>query len=247
MVQATSNADRRYFIIEGNIGAGKSTFLKMVHRYLTVHVIPEPHDRWQRVGGDHNLLGAFYVDPSRWAYSFQSYAFVTRVMIQQEHAGRNTNPIHVLERSVFSDRYCFAKNCFELGYMNALEWKLYQEWFTWLVMHTVPKPAGFIYLRTTPEICHTRLTKRNREEEVAVPLTYLQALHTKHEDWLLYKHEAAYLADVPVLIIDCDKDFEHDEALQQQHVAAMVQFFNEHAQGMLCQRESINSLRTNNL
>lgn len=217
--------DQKSFIIEGNIGAGKSTFLSLIEQELPVQVVYEPHQKWQNVGGGDNLLEKFYADTSRWAYTFQSYAFITRIMEQMEKAKENKYGTQVLERSVYSDRYCFAKNCFERGTMSSLEWKLYQEWFEWLIVNYAPKPTGFIYLKTEPEICFSRLTKRAREEEVGVSLEYLQSLHNKHESWLLDKHEvASYLHDVPVLILDCNKEFEDDKEQMQKHRDDIIAF-----------------------
>ncbi len=107
------------FIIEGNIGAGKSTFVSLIKKELDVHVVYEPHDQWQMVGGTENLLEKFYTDTARWAYTFQTYAFVSRVRAQEQHRKEYPHMPQVLERSVYSDRYCFAKNCFELGYKHA--------------------------------------------------------------------------------------------------------------------------------
>ena len=48
---------------------------------LHLQVVPEPVDRWQSVGvGSHNILDAFYEQPERYAYTFQNYVFVTRMM-----------------------------------------------------------------------------------------------------------------------------------------------------------------------
>src|SRR5579859_35985 len=159
-------------ILEGNVGAGKSTFLKILGSYLDIKPIFEPHQKWQDVQGE-NLLERFYNDTSRWAYTFQTYAFVTRVLEQEAQARNFPGAVQVLERSVYSDRYCFAKNCYEMGVMSGLEWKLYQEWFAWLVDNYTPRPTGFIYLRTKPEICYARMQRRNRSEESTVPLDYL--------------------------------------------------------------------------
>ena len=175
--------NQKYFVVEGNIGAGKSTFLKVINTFLNAQVVYEPHEKWQNVQGE-NLLDRFYTDTHRWAYTFQTYAFITRVLEREKAALNNTHPFQILERSVFSDRYCFAKNCFELGLMNALEWKLYQEWFTWLVDTYTVKPSGFIYMQTDPKVCYKRLLKRNRSEEGGVTLEYLELLHDKHERWL---------------------------------------------------------------
>lgn len=228
---ANTTLKQKNFIVEGNIGAGKSTFLRMIGEYLNVQTVFEPHDKWQNVGTE-NLLEKFYADTNRWAYSFQTYAFVTRIMAQEEHAKINKYPVQILERSVYSDRYCFAKNCFELGNMNALEWKLYQEWFAWLVENYTVKPHGFIYLRTAPEVCHERLLKRARHEEAAVPLEYLQKLHQKHEDWLVNKiGVASYIQDTPVLILDCNKEFESNRDEQERHIEQIVHFLHEHHVG----------------
>lgn len=75
--------------IEGNIAAGKSTFLQILAKELNFLVVPEPLSKWQSVNADTesfsfsqksggNLLEMFYSDAKRWAYTFQSYAFLSR-------------------------------------------------------------------------------------------------------------------------------------------------------------------------
>lgn len=220
-----AHRQQRHLVLEGNIGAGKSTFLKIVQNRLSVQVVFEPHEKWQNVGQGENLLEKFYKDTPRWAYTFQSYAFITRILEQEAHAQINQFPLQVLERSVFSDRYCFAKNCYELGFMTSLEWKIYQEWFNWLVDRQMQKPHGFIYLYTDPDICYERLCKRNRSEESGVSREYLHLLHDKHQAWLIEKKGIApYLQDVPVLLLPCNKEFETDRAEQDSHMAAITEF-----------------------
>lgn len=47
-------------------------------------VVHEPVDQWQCVptveGGTLNLLDRFYSDPERYAYTFQNYVFMSRVL-----------------------------------------------------------------------------------------------------------------------------------------------------------------------
>lgn len=217
--------EQRLFILEGNIGAGKSTFLKIVKQHFNVQTVVEPHEQWQGVVGGYNLLDLFYKDPKRWAYTFQSYAFVSRIMMQQAHTRVNPYTIQVLERSVFSDRYCFALNAHELGYINALEWKIYCEWFGWLVADYMPKIEGFIYLRTKPKVCYERLKKRSRYEEATVSVEYIQKIHEKHERWLLEKKGVEKTIEaVPVLVLECDTDFEHNRAEQEKHIEQVGAF-----------------------
>ena len=63
-------------MIEGNIGAGKSTFLKVLQNQLNADIIFEPTNKWQEIDRESNLLDLFYKDTPRWAYTFQSYAFI---------------------------------------------------------------------------------------------------------------------------------------------------------------------------
>ncbi len=210
------------FMVEGNIGAGKSTFLRLIQNALSVQIVQEPVAEWQSVAAGQNLLDAFYKDTKRWAYTFQSYAFLTRMMEQKRKALELGQGIQIIERSVYSDRYCFAKNCFEMGTLSPLEWSLYQQTFDWLVSYFLPKPSGFIYLKTSPEKCFERLKKRDRKEESALSLEYLQKLHAKHEDWLMHKIHAT-THTIPVLVLDVDTEFESDtirmKALQNKIIA----------------------------
>jgi len=225
----TKNSQPPYLVIEGNIGAGKSTFLKIIKEKLSIDVVYEPTDKWQREGKEDNLLDLFYKDTKRWAYTFQSYAFISRIQSQMEHQKNvSSDRPQVYERSVYCDRYCFAKNCLEMGTMTEMEWHIYKEWFSWLVESYTAKPSGFVYLRTNPKVCYDRIQKRQRCEESGVPLSYLELLHTRHEEWLIEKKEVMpWLADTPVLILDCNEEFESNNAVQKEHLAKLQAFINQ--------------------
>ena len=86
-VRRKASADRVTFCIEGNIGAGKSTYLHMVQSgndalalNEVVEVVPEPVELWQNVDNEgENLLQRFYEKPERYAFTFQQYVLVTRI------------------------------------------------------------------------------------------------------------------------------------------------------------------------
>lgn len=217
---------KKVITVEGNIGAGKSTFLKLIERNINADVILEPTHRWQDVNGAGNLLELFYKDIKRWGYTFQLYAFITRIQehIDNAHKKEGSN-IQILERSVYCDRYCFALNCHEMGNMTDLEWALYKEIFEYLVEEHAPKPDGFIYLRATPETCYERLLKRNRSEESSVPLSYLTLIHNRHEEWLIEKKEVLpSIEKIPVLVMDCNYEFENDAKIQSLFMSQLKEF-----------------------
>ncbi|CAA6663832.1 unnamed protein product [Spirodela intermedia] len=181
---------RLTFCVEGNISVGKTTFLQRIANETLelrdlVEVVPEPISKWQDIGPDHfNILDAFYAEPQRYAYTFQNYVFVTRVMQERESAG-GIKPLRLMERSVFSDRMVFVRAVHEANWMNEMEISIYDSWFD-PVVSCLPGliPDGFIYLRASPDTCHKRMLLRKRAEEGGVTLNYLRDLHEKHESWL---------------------------------------------------------------
>lgn len=51
--------------------------------------------------------GRMYEDAPRWGFTFQSYVLLT---MMEAHATPQEKPLLVLERSVYSARYCFIEN-----------------------------------------------------------------------------------------------------------------------------------------
>ncbi|KAF5780422.1 putative deoxycytidine kinase [Helianthus annuus] len=181
---------RLTFCVEGNISVGKTTFLQRIANETLelqdlVEIVPEPIDKWQDIGPDHfNILDAFYAEPERYAYTFQNYVFVTRVM-QEKESSSGIKPLRLMERSVFSDRMVFVRAVHEANWMNEMEISIYDSWFD-PVVSSLPGliPDAFIYLRASPDTCHKRMMLRKRSEEGGVSLEYLRDLHEKHESWL---------------------------------------------------------------
>ena len=63
-------------------------------------------------------------------FGFQMNSFISRIKKIEDCKAKNS--IAFIERSVYTDRYCFAKNCFESGKMNKIEYDIYCRWHDWL-------------------------------------------------------------------------------------------------------------------
>ena len=50
----------------------------------------------------------YYQDPKRWGFTFQIYAFMTRLNKWREYSQLTGEGIRISERSLLSDRYIFA-------------------------------------------------------------------------------------------------------------------------------------------
>lgn len=236
--------------IEGNIAVGKSTFAKLLESTCADwEVVAEPVSKWQNIESEiskgrdvppqttvSNLLHMMYQDPQRWSYTFQTYSCMSRLRTQLQPPPARLlqskgTPVQVYERSVYSDRYIFALNMFELGCINTTEWAVYQDWHSLLVEqfgHQV-ELEGIIYLRAPPEKCMERLQHRGRTEEKGVKLDYLDKLHSQHERWLVEKTTEIHfekLKQIPVLQLDAGVEFKSDPEVQEQFVTKVKNFFD---------------------
>lgn len=175
------------YIVEGNIGAGKSTFLKLIEKHMPqVGIALEPLHNWQKKVYGQSLLANFYQEPRRWSYSLETFAMICRVrehIREQEHS----NKARIVERSIYSGHYCFVLTGYQNGFMTDLEWSMYQEWFNYLIPQRCKAPQGFIYLRTTPEVAYKRIKKRNRLAEKNITFAYLKQIHDQHERFFYLK------------------------------------------------------------
>jgi deoxyadenosine/deoxycytidine kinase len=191
--KAVAMEDRKMILLEGNIGAGKSTLGRILKASGLFDFIEEPVEVWQK-GFAANLLDAFYADMKRWAFTFQITAFVTRAKTWKEVLALTDHSRVVLERSIFTDRYVFAKNSHQLGGMSDVEWEVYCGLWDFLASNYCVEPDCIIYYRTPAEVCVERMKSRGRSEEAGVSLEYLQQLESLHDQWLL-EHPRAVTLD----------------------------------------------------
>lgn len=181
--------DRRMILLEGNIGAGKSTLGKALAESGEFGFIEEPTKAW-RDGFASNLLSLFYSDTERWAFTFQVCAFITRAKTWNEVLALTDHSRVILERSIFCDRFVFAENCYRTGLMTPTEYELYCGLWDFLSTNYCVQPDLILYLRTPAHICQQRIKARGRSEEGGIPLDYLLQLENLHDEWLLDNPQA---------------------------------------------------------
>ena len=196
--------------IEGNIGSGKSTFLKDLRdKYKeddTIGFVDEPVDAWDKIkdASGKSILEKYYENQEKYAFSFQMMAYISRLSAIR-NALKKKYKILIMERSVFTDSAVFAKMLHDDGKIEEVEYKIYMEWFREFT-NDLP-PIYFVYVRAEPEICFQRVLKRNRQGE-QISLAYLQNCHKYHEEWLIC--EKVYIANC-ILTLNANADIQPTE------------------------------------
>ena len=213
------------YILEGNIGVGKSTFLKLMSEQdSSIKVVQEPLEGWTDVREGQSLLDSFYKDPHRWSYTIETLTMMSR---SKEHIKEQqlSNPNRIMERSIYSGHYCFSLCGKEEGYFTDIEWTIYLKWIKFFFQKECAIPDGFIYLQAHPDICFERIKKRGRICEAKLAFDYVNKIHIQHEKFLV-KKEGIFieLKKVPVLILDGSKDFESDPKILKDYLKQTKNF-----------------------
>jgi deoxyadenosine/deoxycytidine kinase len=179
--------------IEGNIGSGKSTLLENLRNYYNenscVVFLREPVDDWEKIRDKqgNTMLKKFYADQDKYSFAFQMMAYISRLKILRDIVkkikdDKSKNYIIITERSLYTDKYVFAKMLHDQGKIEDVCYQIYLNWFDEFAKDF---PIDYsVYVNTDPQICYNRIHKRAREGEEVIPLAYLKECHNYHEEFL---------------------------------------------------------------
>ena len=195
-VNTASPRSRCVIAIEGNIGIGKSTLLNALKRRfendVSVVLVDEPVALWE----EHGLLEAMYTDTIN-RCAFQVMAVTTRYTSLLDAVLRSEAEVIITERSIFSDRACFAKVNLTAGSPDETAYGVTHD----ALVNSLPEDLrlGTVLLQAPRAVITERIAKRGRAQEEAkddgnggsdggIPDEYLAALDDAH---------AAYFASLP--------------------------------------------------
>ena len=185
--------------IDGNIGSGKTTLLKALkEKYLlnpNVIFLKEPVSEWKKIkdSDGKTILEKFYLDQNKYAFSFQMMAYISRLAIIKNAINKNPNAIFITERSLYTDKYIFAKMLYDQGKIEDINYKIYLNWFDEFAKdYPISK---IVWIDTTPEICHQRIIKRARLGEGIISLDYLEQYDKYHMTFIKYMNVQTFKLD----------------------------------------------------
>lgn len=166
-------------IVDGIIGAGKSTVASFLSEKLNIKLYQEILEEYNE-SLTQRMLDRFYNNQSRWSgitqVMFLSHRFKDLKKIEKESENG------ILDRSIYGDEI-FAKTIYERGQMEKDEFIIYQELLSNMLEH-IRVPELLIYLDVSIDTALERIKKRNRStEEELIPRDYLVDLKINYEKW----------------------------------------------------------------
>lgn len=193
--------------IEGNIGSGKSTFIKYCKNNLPeidgykIVFVDEPVKLWEQIKdhNEENIIEKFYGNQDKYSFPFQILAFTSRFIylknaindaLVEINNDTNIKICIITERSLYTDCHVFAEMLKNNNKMEDVCHQIYLQMFN---EHCKDFPLNsIIYIDTTPEKCHERINKRNRSGEQNISINYLIDCHNAHDIYITSKINSNY-------------------------------------------------------
>ena len=95
---------------------------------LRIQAVPEPVDRWQNVSGTGiDMLKLMFDDGKRWSGAFQLCSTLSRLNVALDID--EFKSVRIMERSIYSERYCFLENQLNTGMISSAEFSVMNRWF----------------------------------------------------------------------------------------------------------------------
>lgn len=187
----------RYIVVEGPIGAGKTSLARRLSLHLSTELVLEEPER-------NPFLGRFYAERERWALATQLEFLFQRT----ESLARASTLLDIGQR-VVSDFIIDKDPLFASLNLGEDETRLYRRIFEQLRPAPL-KPDLVIYLQAQPETLIERVHKRGFDVERKITETYLATVSERYARFF-HNYDAAplFVINAEVLNpIDEDDDFE---------------------------------------
>lgn len=172
-----------YIAIEGPIGVGKTSLVKLLAEKLDARTILEQFE-------ENPFLTDFYDDPERFAFQTQLFFLLQRYQQQQE-----LKQVDIFHNLLITD-YMFVKDrLFASLNLNEKEMPLY-ETVANLLERNVINPDLVIYLQADTDTLMKNIGKRKRSFEKNMSRDYIDALNQVYNEYF-FRYQ-----DSPLLIIN---------------------------------------------
>lgn len=169
------NIPYSFICIEGNIGAGKTSFATQLSNDLSSRIILEQF-------ADNPFLPKFYNNPERYAFPLE-LSFMAERYRQFKH---EIESIELFNPQTVSD-YVFYK-CLIFASVNLQEdeVKLYKSLFH-IIYQNIPAPEIILFLHCETNQLLKNIQKRGRAYEKSITAEYLQSVNDMYFEF--FKHQ----------------------------------------------------------
>jgi len=202
-----------YVVIEGNIGAGKTTLASRIAEQFNAQLILEHF-------ADNPFLPKFYSDPDKYSFPLELSFLASRYKQLKEELV----PQDLFKSFSIADYYFMKSLVFAASTLTGDEFNLYRQIF-YIIYGSLPKPDIYVYLHLRPERLLENIERRGRNYEKSITKEYLEKIQNSYFSFFKQNPENKYL------VIDVNKiDFVANES----HYSKVIDtiFFDDYPVGL---------------
>lgn len=179
-----------YLVIEGNIGAGKTTLAQMISKKYQTKLVLEQFT-------DNPFLPKFYENQEQYSFPLEM-AFLAE---RYNQLNRELSNLDLFSPFTVSDYYFMKSLIFAQNTLQPDEYNLYRQFFT-IIYDKMPKPDLYVYLHKETDLLLKNIALRGRNYEKFITKEYLEKISQGYFSY--FRQESEF----PILIIDTnDLDF----------------------------------------
>jgi len=176
-----------FIVIEGNIGAGKTSLTKKIADQYNAQLLLEQF-------ADNPFLPKFYKDPGKYSFPLELSFLATRYhQLKKDFA---TYDLFGNKNLLMADYYFTKSLIFSKNTLPDDEFALYQSLFD-IIYQQLPKPDLYVYLHNSLDNLVQNIQKRGRTYEQSIQREYLEKIQKGYFDFF-----NQYAKDYRFLIID---------------------------------------------
>ena len=183
----------KFVVIEGNIGAGKTTLAAMLAKQYNARLVLENFK-------ENPFLPKFYKDPEKHAFPLELF-----FMAERYHQLKKQKEQDLFQPISIADYFFVKSKLFAQNNLKKDEQQLFNSLFN-IMSSSLPKPDLLIYLYADVSRLQMNIKKRGRSFEQTITNEYLQNIQDRYLDYL---RKQTYL---PVLLLDISNvNFKEDK------------------------------------
>ena len=175
--------DRRFIVVEGALGAGKTTLAKMLAERLSCKLVldaPNP------------FTATFFEDMDKFAFQLQVFSLLNRY-----HQQKDILQVDLFSQGVMADYLFASEHIFAELHLNEEEFVLYDKLLRTMNVQA-PIPDLVIYLQSKPHALHDRLQSDPALGGQDIPLDYLEDLTRAYNEYFFRYHLS------PLLVVNTE-------------------------------------------
>jgi deoxyguanosine kinase len=176
-----------YIVIEGNIGAGKTSLARLLADKFDARLILERLN-------ENPFLPGFYADPEKYSFSLELSFLAERYhQLNDELQKRD-----LFKPLTITDYYLMKSLIFSRTNLSENEYQLYRKIFN-IISNNIVKPDLYVYLHLSLDKLIKNIKNRGRHFEQKIQKEYLVKIQEGYMDF--FKQQK----DFPIVMIDANE------------------------------------------